>query len=276
VRAAFSAGTIASTGQTICNGGTVTTVSSSTAASGGDGSISYQWYEGSSTISGATAATYSPDAYKSTAGTYNFTRRAQDGSCNSSTRSAGTWVLVAVDLPARPNTPTHNGPTCIGTAITFTVTGGSGPYEWEGDTGAPSSGAITTSTTHTGMKTVRVRMSRDVAGVTCWSFWSSYASATVTRPSDTCEPVSDLCGCAPPLINCHGTCLANCPTRSSACFPDQNGIPLGNWHHEPPESALIPLCKCANGLELDNTYYDYKLNVTYGTDWSGMSFRCCK
>ncbi|MDR3133401.1 MAG: hypothetical protein LBU42_05190, partial [Prevotellaceae bacterium] len=54
VRPAFTSGAIATTGQTICSGAAVTTIGNSTAASGGDNSITYQWYRNGSVISGAT------------------------------------------------------------------------------------------------------------------------------------------------------------------------------------------------------------------------------
>ena len=89
-RSAFSSGTISSSGETICNGGSFSEISSSSAASGGDGSISYTWHkDGGSAIGGATSITYTPTS----AGTY--TRKAADGTCNTSpTLSSGSYVAT--------------------------------------------------------------------------------------------------------------------------------------------------------------------------------------
>ena len=53
VRSAFTTGDISSTGQSICFGGTPTEIGSTTAASGGDGSITYSWRSSSDSYSAA-------------------------------------------------------------------------------------------------------------------------------------------------------------------------------------------------------------------------------
>jgi uncharacterized protein (TIGR02145 family) len=94
----FNAGVIASTGQTICSGNAVNTITSTTDASEGDGNISYQWRRNGSSISSATASTYNPEAYNATMGTYTFTRWAHDGYCQTAWRqSAGSWVLTVTE-----------------------------------------------------------------------------------------------------------------------------------------------------------------------------------
>ena len=54
-----------------------TTIPSTAAASGGDGSITYQWKKGSSVLASSNSATFT---LLSSAGTY--TREAKDGTCN--------------------------------------------------------------------------------------------------------------------------------------------------------------------------------------------------
>ncbi len=95
VRANFTTGTIASTGQTVVGGGTPGAIGSTVAASGGGGTISYQWYKDGVAISGATAANYTPPAsMTASASTYIYTRRAKDNTCNTTlTASVGSWVL---------------------------------------------------------------------------------------------------------------------------------------------------------------------------------------
>ncbi len=95
VRANFTTGTIDSTGQTVTAGETPGAIGSTVAASGGGGTISYQWYKDGVAISGATAANYTPPASMTAAlGTYTYTRRAKDNTCNTTlTQSTGSWVL---------------------------------------------------------------------------------------------------------------------------------------------------------------------------------------
>jgi hypothetical protein len=77
-------------------GGTPLTIVSATAASGGSGKITYKWFKNNAEISGATAATYlPPKADAATAGTFNYTRKAYDGVCNTvGTTASGTWTNV--------------------------------------------------------------------------------------------------------------------------------------------------------------------------------------
>jgi hypothetical protein len=105
VRPQFVTGAIPTTGETICYNGDPVEIGSTTPASGGDGTISYQWR--SSTISGAsgfsditdaTSATYDPPSGLTETTWYR--RFAQDGTCNTTlTASSGVWNVI-VDNPA--------------------------------------------------------------------------------------------------------------------------------------------------------------------------------
>ncbi|NBR13936.1 MAG: hypothetical protein EBU01_05040, partial [Crocinitomicaceae bacterium] len=81
VNSVFTSGTIASTGETICNGGTPSQIGSSVAASGGNNTITYSWRSSAdsytSAIIGATSATYTPPAGLTT--TTSYRRYANDG-----------------------------------------------------------------------------------------------------------------------------------------------------------------------------------------------------
>jgi hypothetical protein len=79
------------------------TIGNSSVASGGNGSITYQWRRSgtsSATLTGS-ASTYSigsQSANYSTAGTYYFRRYAHDGLCNTSwVASTGTYTLTVTD-----------------------------------------------------------------------------------------------------------------------------------------------------------------------------------
>ncbi|NDE09551.1 MAG: hypothetical protein EBZ95_03185 [Chitinophagia bacterium] len=98
----FVTGTISSTGETICNGGTpTTTIGNITASSGGNGSVTYSWRSSAdgfaSAIPLATAATYTPPAGLTSTTTYK--RYANDGVCNTiPIASIGSWIVTV--LPA--------------------------------------------------------------------------------------------------------------------------------------------------------------------------------
>jgi uncharacterized protein (TIGR02145 family) len=130
----FTAGTISSTGQTLCAGSTPTVIGNTTAASGGSGAISYQWYKGATAITGATAATYTPPASDATVATaITYTRRAAAALCGTQAVSAGSWVLNVVAAPTV--TATGAETLCYGTVpavMTATVSGETGTpgYQW--------------------------------------------------------------------------------------------------------------------------------------------------
>jgi hypothetical protein len=102
VRPNFTAGTIASTGETICYNGNPTEIGSTTLASGGDENISYQWQSSlnagfnSPTDINSNTASYTPDAGLTITTWYR--RQAKDGSCNGFTSSTGLWKVTV-----RPN-----------------------------------------------------------------------------------------------------------------------------------------------------------------------------
>jgi hypothetical protein len=104
VRPLFTAGAITTTGETICHDGNPVEISSATAASGGDNSISYQWQksttDGSSNfadITGATAASYDPPTGLTQTTWYR--RLAKDGTCNTTFEaSTGVWQVTVRPL----------------------------------------------------------------------------------------------------------------------------------------------------------------------------------
>jgi hypothetical protein len=102
---AFSPGTITTASTTTTDGTNPgVTIANATPASGGNGSITYQWRRtgtSSTTFTGSNAATYTigTDATNyATAGTYYFNRYAHDGACNTAWVAAtGTYTLY-VDM----------------------------------------------------------------------------------------------------------------------------------------------------------------------------------
>ena len=116
IRPRFNAGAIATAGETICYGEAPAAIGSTTTASGGDGNISYQWYNGSSEIPGATDATYTPST-ELAPGTYTFTRKAKDNTCVSLTASTGSYTLTVIPLPTLSDPANKTQTVCSGSAI---------------------------------------------------------------------------------------------------------------------------------------------------------------
>ena len=97
--------------------------------SGGSGTYTYQWYEGSSVISGATSSTYGTSF--SSSGTYSFYVVVKD-SVGNSVQSSTLDETVNAD-PAVSISSSQN-PTDVGNTVTFTASGsggtGSYSYQW--------------------------------------------------------------------------------------------------------------------------------------------------
>ncbi len=134
---ALSAGSIAAS-QTLCAGGTPTPLTSEAPATGGTGSISYQWESSTNNstwtpIAGATGATYAPGRLSATT---SYRRRASSGSACAPVLSNAVTITVAPALTA--GTIGANQTLCLGatpTRLTSTTaaTGGTGAftYQWE-------------------------------------------------------------------------------------------------------------------------------------------------
>ncbi|MFZ2339437.1 MAG: hypothetical protein WAW07_06895 [Bacteroidales bacterium] len=145
VYTAFSAGSISSTGETICSpSNDPSEISNSVAASGGDGNITYQWqysadaaWTSPQTIPESNSVTYDPPAGLTETRWYR--RQAHDGSCNPEFESStGVWqVIVAPEFSAGEIASTgevisFNGdPGIIGS--TTPASGGDGiiTYQWQ-------------------------------------------------------------------------------------------------------------------------------------------------
>ena len=128
--------------QTICDGGTATSLS--VAYTGGTGTASYQWYSnttnsttGGTLIAGATTASYTPSALA--AGTYYYycVITLSGSSCGSVTSNTAT--VIAVADPTISTQPTATQTICVGgtpSTLTLAYTGGTGTasYQWYSNT----------------------------------------------------------------------------------------------------------------------------------------------
>jgi hypothetical protein len=117
----FTPGAITTDEQTICSGEDVNTIASSSAASGGNTVITYQWRRIStnSTTITTNAPDYTPTAYNTTIGAATFTRWARDGQCSGFIQSAGSYVLTVNPRPVPFNASSVS--ICAGNTATFSA-----------------------------------------------------------------------------------------------------------------------------------------------------------
>ncbi|MBK9292767.1 MAG: hypothetical protein IPM52_14255 [Bacteroidetes bacterium] len=132
VRPDFTPGAIATAGETICYGGTPSTIGSVNPASGGDGNITYSWRSSSdnftASITGATSSSYTPPAGLTSTTTYR--RYANDGTCNTvPEQSTGEWTVTVEPTPVAGNfisNPMAFLTLCEATQVSAVLTGSTG------------------------------------------------------------------------------------------------------------------------------------------------------
>ena len=126
VRKAFNAGVFQVTEGGICPGVTPAAITGVSAASGGEGPYSYQWYKDGTAegnkIAGATAATYQPGTFTNET-TVVYMRGAKDATCQANEVQVGSYTLtVSASATSTINLLPAVQDVCYGTA--FTVTSG--------------------------------------------------------------------------------------------------------------------------------------------------------
>ncbi|WP_299463096.1 choice-of-anchor D domain-containing protein [uncultured Microscilla sp.] len=189
---AVNAGSIGSA-QTICSGGTPALLTSATAASGGNGSFTYQWQSSGdgtnfSNIAGATSTTYQPPALTQNA---YYRRTAISGGGCGSANSA--HILITVNAPQAPAVSITSDDTdntiTTGTKVIFTAAptnGGTSPtYQWKVN-GTDVSGATAATFEKTDLSNgdkVSVTMTTSASCVTSNTATSNEISITVSGGS---------------------------------------------------------------------------------------------
>jgi hypothetical protein len=186
VRPVFTAGAINTTGETICNGGNPGVIGSTTAASGGDGTITYEWRANGVPIASTNSATYDPPS--GLGSTTVYTRWARDGSCNTTfTQSTGTWTVTVQPVLAAGTIGTSQS-ICFNTAPTgLTETGapsggtGSYTYQWQRWNGSSwvDISLATSATFSPGSLTATEQYRRNVTSGTCGTVSSNEVTITV-------------------------------------------------------------------------------------------------
>jgi hypothetical protein len=182
---AFTAGSISTTGQTICSGTTINQIGSQVNASGGDNSITYLWREEPSTTltTGNNELSYTP---VSVVGTRTFTRWAKDNTCNTAySKSDGQWVLTVNALPTTTSLTPTPATICAGESSTLAaVASNAASYSFDnGSSWQAAATKVVTPGTTAGY-TLKVK---SAAG--CVSSDSKAATVTVyAYPSITAQP----------------------------------------------------------------------------------------
>ncbi|MCX6172089.1 MAG: hypothetical protein NT048_04515 [Flavobacterium sp.] len=123
VHPVFTAGAISSTGETICSGGTPSIIGSTTAASGGDNTITYSWRSSADNfttpIEGATDASYLPPLGLTE--TTSYRRYAKDNTCNTiPTVATGAWTVTvtqSTSITLNPDFGPNDQTLCIGNQV---------------------------------------------------------------------------------------------------------------------------------------------------------------
>ena len=205
----FAPGAIATIGQTICYNGDPSLIGSTTAASGGNDTITYEWYKSTtsfadSTLIGSNTAIYDPPTGLTQTTAYR--RYAHEGKCNTSFKvSIGTWIVTVNPLP----TATISGTTDVckdATAplVTFTGANGTAPYTFtykingcSDQTIATTSGnsvTIAAPTSLVGTYTYTLESIQDASITTCSQNQAGSAVITVNvLPTPTISGSNSIC-----------------------------------------------------------------------------------
>ena len=144
VRSDFTAGAISTTGATVCYNGNPDVIGSLAVASGGNGSITYQWqysndaaWTSPQTIASSNSATYDPPSGLTANRWYR--RQAKDGSCSTTfTSSSGVWAVTILPsftagaILTTGATICYNGdPDVIGSATDASGGDATVTYQWQ-------------------------------------------------------------------------------------------------------------------------------------------------
>ena len=266
----FTAGSILTSGETICYGGDPSIIGSSTDAHGGDGNITYEWQKstfssstGFAVINGATSTSYDPPAGL-TATTW-YRRYAHDGTCHTSFDvSAGTWMVTvygeftAGSILTSGETICYGGdPSIIGSSTDAHGGDGNITYEWQKSTFSSSTGfAVINGATSTSYD--------PPAGLTATTWYRRYAH------DGTCHTSFDV-SAGTWMVTVNPLPIVNCPGNQNVCI-DAAIIDLTTF--------IDPAGGTFTGAVVNGTFFDpligantYPINYSY-TDGNGCTNNC--
>jgi gliding motility-associated-like protein len=130
---------------TVCEGSTLSPLT--VAYTNGTGTATYQWFDSTGPIAGATTATYTPS--NTTSNTYYCVITFSSGGCTSVTSDSA--IVTINPLPTIDNQPLSTQSICVGgaiSALTVSYTGGVGTptYQWYSNTNNTTSGGTAVGT----------------------------------------------------------------------------------------------------------------------------------
>jgi hypothetical protein len=177
---------------TICAGASVTLT-----AAGSDGATAYSFDDGTTW---QTAATKSVSPGTTT--TYTLKVRSAPECVSSDSKTVTVTVVATPDVPS----VSQNGPTCAGTAVTFTASGGSGSYQW--NDASSSTGAQYLSPITAGIYNVQARSLSSNPVTPCDSEYSPVTTGVVrARTVENQRPAAGGC-CEVGLSLVDGVCTS--------------------------------------------------------------------
>lgn len=161
----FTPGAIETIGETICSGSDPALIGSTTIASGGDGTIIYEWQANGTAIESSNFATYNPPSGLTS--TTTFSRFAKDNTCNTTFKqSTGSWIVTVNSPPSFTTCPKSNITKNVDNGacsadMSYTVTGAGIPapyltYSFTGATTGSENGTGSGSTFNIGLTNVTI------------------------------------------------------------------------------------------------------------------------
>jgi len=221
--------------QSICVGGSIAALS--VLASGGVGTITYQWYSntsnattGGTLIASATNANYTPPTFNTVGTYYYYAIATVSGSGCGTVTSSSSQVIVVAD-PTVSVQPLTSQTQCQGspaTPLTVTAIGGTGTFTYQWYSNAANnntSGTIistATSDTYTPLTavtgTVYYYCVIGQTGLGCNVTSATAAVIVVPAPAITTQPIGSA------------VCLNGTPTILSVAYSNGTGTPTYQWY----------------------------------------------
>jgi hypothetical protein len=239
---------------TVCAG---STVSLSVVASG---ATAYQWKKNGTNVTDGTGGTITN--YRTAALTANatYTVVVSNGSCPVTSNNA---LVTVVATPPTPTLTRSAGSVCVGTAITFTASGGNGNYDWKGY--FTGTGSTRTTPQAAGTYTTQVRSFNTSLGTVCYSAYTSLNTVYVqTTPTfEYNEQPANACGC-PGNHNICGRCYGKLWTETA---------PLSTCNEPHPETFwVLSYESCQNSCR----YYGFCFHrAVYDNESKKYQCYCC-
>lgn len=246
-------GTLSVSSQTICYGANATLTASFSGTS--TGTLSYQWYQGSTALSGQTSSTLNLTA-PTASGTYTCVLTADVNGCTVSTTSSGMLTVnhPVADIASLTASPSS---VCSGETSTLTATVGSTTgtlsYQWKKGSSNVSGSSLTLTTDPITANTTYSLTQTATVG-SCTATDTKSVTITVTNTSATTNNVASV------------TCVSATLSGSNTACSDARGFVYSSTNSTPTVGGTgctnIPVTNgtgsftnALSGLTPNTTYY---------------------